>query len=241
MKQKTPSAYLHMILSSNERGRNECVICVPVLKESIFWLSLFLMAVKQQFSYTDFSCNVVQNCTPQVHAKDIIFVMITWCYFWFFSKASLWNVHLIRKVTTVNISWAHSSNEKHKNMSTCFFIVITPTILLTGFILNNNAWIVLKDCMISFNKKFWDSQQTQFIWLTVFLDVSLVKHHSKHFLEIHQISRCTPQKPSVEAFLPWDNAFWDHKLQKNYSVNLESYAHNECIFIFPLNKHILNI
>lgn len=64
IKQKTPSVYVHMILSSKEGGRNECVSYVLVLKESIFWLSLLLIAVKQQFSYTDFSCNVLQNCTP---------------------------------------------------------------------------------------------------------------------------------------------------------------------------------
>lgn len=65
-----------MILNSKEGGRNECVSYVPVLKDSIFCLSLFLMAVKQ-FSYTDFSRKVMQNCTPQVHAKEIIFVMTT--------------------------------------------------------------------------------------------------------------------------------------------------------------------
>ena len=108
IKQKTPSVYLHMVLSSKEGGRNECVSYAPVLKESIFWLSLFLMAVKQQFSYTDFSCNVMQNCTLQVHAKEIIFLMTTWCYYWFFLKASWWNTHLIRKESTINIAWPHS-------------------------------------------------------------------------------------------------------------------------------------
>jgi len=40
-----------MILNSKKRGRNKYVSYVPVLKESIFWLSLFLMAVNEIFLY----------------------------------------------------------------------------------------------------------------------------------------------------------------------------------------------